>query len=102
MKIRTTLDDLHAGHSVSPCSPLVVCAQGAFYHPLPDDKMAHSAQEVPSTNFNGLSLSDVSVFSRLRGMDKLHKADAVSHLYKRSLNLVHQVSKGDFLTHYQK
>ena len=102
MKIRTTLADLHAGYCLSPCSSLVVCSKGVYYHPLPDDHMAHNAQELPSNNYNGLSLSDVSVFSSLRGMDKLHKADAVSQLYKRSLNLVHQVGKNDFLSHYAK
>lgn len=100
MKIRSNRNDLSIGFCVVPCSSINVAGEGKFYHPLPIDEMDHYKDELPANKFNGLSLADAKLFSELRGMDKLHKADVISRMYKRSLNLRSQVSKSDFLNHY--
>lgn len=100
MKFRSTRVDLSVGYCVLPCSSVSVSGESKFYHPLPNDEMDHYKEELPANKFNGLSLADAKLFSELRGMDKLHKADVISRMYKRSLNLRSQVSKSDFLTHY--
>lgn len=100
MKLRTTRVDLSLGYCFNPCSPLQVVSKGVFYHPLPNDEMAHYKEELPANKFNGLSLSDANLFGKLRGMDKLHKADVIANMYKRSLNIRSKVSNNDFLSHY--
>lgn len=100
MKLRTTRADLALGYCELSCSPLQVVAKGVFFHPLPSDDMAHYKEELPANKFNGLSLADAKLFSELRGMDKLHKADVIANMYKRSLNIRSKVSNNDFLSHY--
>lgn len=100
MKLRTTRVDLSIGFCFEPCSSLQVVSKGVYFHPLPVDEIAHYKEELPANKFNGLSLADAKLFSELRGMDKLHKADVIANMYKRSLNIRSNVSKNDFLSHY--
>lgn len=100
MKIRTTLNDLNS-LNFTPCNLPCVHSKGTFFHRLPDDEMSHYARELPDNSYNSLSLNDASLFSKLQGMDKLHKADAVASMYKRSLNIKNQTTKNDFLIHYK-
>lgn len=102
MKVRTTLEDLNNhGCPVQPCELPRVCSRGRFFHPLPQDNLNLVKQELPDRSYNQLSLNDMSVFSQLKGMDRLHKADTIADLYKRGVNLSTRVGKSDFLQHYK-
>lgn len=76
-----------------------------YVQPLPQDLMAHSKQEPADTKFNGLSLSDVEGARKFKGMDALHKADAVAAELHRSEQLtseLKEVGASNFITNRSK
>lgn len=112
MKIRNTLKDarrLVIFGSMTPtdfssCSVTVMIPQVA---PRPDDKIAHDSHSRPlkDSDYNQLSVADVQTFAKYKGMDDMHKQDAVASDYKDGVTRKQYLSKEgekEFTNRYTK
>lgn len=64
-----------------------------YVQPIPNDIMAHNKQELPDTNYNGLSIFEMQGISKFKYMDSLHKADAINAEFKQSNRLLSELEE---------
>lgn len=75
-----------------------------YVSPHPDDAMMHQFSDKPGT-FNGLSIEDVSVASKYRYCDDLHRPDIVQRDFSRGsklLSVAKKVGLDNFINSYSK
>lgn len=101
-----TLDDMRQLNfpksTLSARGSLLV--QHNYVSPHPDDNMSHQFTDKPGT-FNGLSIEEVSVASKYRYCDDLHRPDIVQRDFSRGsklLSVAQKVGLDKFINSYQK
>lgn len=109
MKVRITIDDARLFHCTGSCpvtNPFgIVIIPTPQVCQQPDDQMAHQRVPIPlqESDYNHLSIRDIQSFNQFKGMDILHKSDAVARYYDRGERLRNSLSKegmSGFVKHY--
>lgn len=70
------------------CAIITADFEHHYVQPIPDDMMAHSKSEKPSTDFNSLSIEQAAGMTKFKYMDSLHKADAVAQEFNKATRLI--------------
>lgn len=79
----------------TPDQPIQFVCPVAQVVPPVQDNIAHVevAKPLDPKNFNGVSLQDLESLHQYRGMDELHKPDAIAKEFNRATKLTEHLSK---------